>query len=272
MGKRVFLYGCIGIFVGFAVFPVIWMLSFSLRPVGEYFAKPPMWIPKRVTLKNYLSVFEYMPFLRYMFNSLVVALGATMGSTLIGVGAGYAIARFRFLGRVQFMALLLVSQMFPAVLLVIPLAMVINYMGFYNSYTGLIVVNVAVSIPFSVWMIKGYVETIPREIEEAALIDGCNVIEMIWRVLVPILRPGISAVAVYGFVLAWGEFVFALTLIGSDSMKTLPIAISMNFGQMFIDYDTVMPMAVMYAVPAILLSAVAQRGIAKGLSAGAVKY
>ena len=270
--RKCILYTQISVFVFFAIFPIFWMISYSVRPVSDFFAEEPIWISSNFTFEGYFKVFSSVPFARYAVNSLVVSIISTMCTTLIGLFAGYAFARFRFIGRDKLSTLLLITQMFPEIVLVIPLALIMRSLKFYDTYYSLIVTYMSITIPFSVWMIKGYVQTIPRELESAAIIDGCNLIQVIFRVIYPVIRPGVAAVAVYTFLIAWGEFVFALTFLGSEEMKTLPIGIAMNFGQYTFNYELIMPMAVMYAIPAVVICAIFQKNVVKGLTAGGLKF
>jgi len=196
-------------------------------------------------------------------------------STVIAVAfssfGAYGLSRFEFRGKGSFVTFLLVTQMFPAVMLLVPYFQIISSVGLYNTYPALIVTYVAFSIPFCTWMLWGYMQSIPKELDDAAAMDGCTPFGTFWRVVLPLCLPGIIATAIYSFITGWNEYIYALALMRSENMKTLPIGITALAGNDRLDWNALMATAVIAVIPMTIIFIFFQRHLVSGLSAGAVK-
>jgi multiple sugar transport system permease protein len=258
-------------------FPLYWMVNTSFKDLGAVFAMPPQWLPLKPTLDNFKNVLAsakgiQLNFLTYFKNSLLVCTGTVILSITIATFASYAFSRFRFGGRRFLLNLVLTSQMFPLTLLLISFYIFFARIGLLNTRTGLIVINTSFALPFCVWMLKGFFDRIPQEIEEAAMIDGCGTLQALVQVVLPMALPGIFAVAVFSFMVAWDEYLFALTLIGHDPFRTLPPGIVLSFvGQFEIRWGDMMAASIIATVPVLIIFLFFQRYLIQGLTEGAVK-
>jgi len=259
------------LFLAFLAFPVVWMLSTSLKPTTEIFQMPPTWIPEQATTAAYETLYEKGHFLRYLGNSLLIALATTGISVLVASMAGYAFARVTFVGRKAVLFGILAAQMVPGVLFLLPIFALIKELGLLNTHQGLILANVAFALPFSIWMMYGFYRHIPRDIEEAAWVDGCGVLRTFFKVVMPMARPGLVSCAIFSFLTAWDEFVFALALTTSDELKTLPVGLFSFIGQFGIEWNYLMAGAVLVTLPAMAFFLLFQKHVLSGFAAGAVK-
>lgn len=253
------------------LFPFLWMVSTSLKPPEEVFTPRPRWIPLNPTLRNFVNILGETPFPRYFLNSVVVAFVTMLLALVVTVFAGYALSRYRFRGKQAFSLWLLVSQMFPPMLLVIPIFVLMLKLGLYNTYASLIITYGTFALPFSTWMLKAYFDTVPLDLEEAAMVDGCTRLQALARVVLPLAAPGIVTVALFVFILAWQEYMFALTLTRTTDMRTLPVGISLFLGEYRVLWGSLMAGSVVVTAPVILLFSYLQRYIVQGLTLGAVK-
>ena len=255
--------------LAWSLFPIYWIATASLKTELSLYAKPPEWLFAPV-LDNYRRVLTNIPFLQYVSNSLVVAIGTTLGSLVLGVLAGYGFARFRFRGSDAVRFLVLVTRMAPRMALVVPYYLMMQKLGLLDTYTGLLVAYVSFALPFSIWLLIGFFADVPLEIEEAAMIDGCGRLGVLLRVVIPIVAPGLVVAAIFAFLVSWNEFLFALILSGVRA-KTLPVVIaglSTDVGPLYGDMSAA---AVMVMAPNIVMTLVLQRYLVKGLTLGAVK-
>lgn len=222
------------------------------------------------TWDNYKTVFR-SGFARFIANSLLICIVATAISTFVSVLAAYVFSRKSFkLKKVLFGSVLL-GQLFPWIILVTPLFIMFAKIGLLNSYAGIIFCYVAISVPFSVTLLVGYLETVPRELDEAAEMDGCNQMQIVWGIVFPVMVPGIVATATYAFLLMWTEFLFALAFLTKSELKTIPLALAQFFGESSVDWGAIMAASTMTTIPALLLFLPLQNWLASGLTAGAVK-
>ena len=267
----VFTYLLAALVFVFAVFPFLWMLMTSVKPNSEIFTRIPRLLPQHWSFQHYLAVFKYGGFGRYFLNSCLVALGTTVGSIIVGSLAAYAIARFRFPLRSVFLVLVLVVQMFPLVVLIIPLFIIMRRLHLLDTYAGLIVAYTTFTLPFGVWMLKGFFDSIPSSLEEAAMIDGCSRMSAFVRVILPVSAPGVAASSIYAFIGAWNEFMFAMTFINKEDMRTLPLGLQSFFGQFTVEWGPVMAASVVFTLPVLLFFLLVQKRLTTGLVKGAVK-
>ena len=249
----------------FLVYPVAYVFYGSLKPAGGMLGDA-----EGFTLANYRRIFA-SGFFTFTRNSLVICLAATGVSTVVSVCAAYVFSRFRFPGRRMLFAAVLLGQVFPWIVLVNPLFVVFARWGLINSYAGMIFCYTAFTIPFSVYMLTGYLATVPKSLDEAALIDGATRLQIVWRIVFPIMLPGIVATATYAFLLCWTEYLFALAFLTQTAMKTIPLGLYQFFGDDRIDWGAVMAASAIATLPTVILFLPLQSRLAAGLATGAVK-
>lgn len=254
-----------------AIFPFAWMLLSSIKTLPELYTVPPVWLPKVPTLANYAKVILASNIPRYFINSTVISLGSTALALLFAVFAAYGFARFRFRGRRFFQASILVGQLLPTATIIVPLYVTLGHLHLINTYLGLILVYLILTLPLSVWMLVGYFRAIPYELDEAAIIDGASRIGVLFRILLPLSLPGIVAVVVYAFVTTWNEFIFALCFATDSSVKTLPIGLAEFTSEFNVDWGAVMAASVLMTLPIAALFLAMQRMFIGGLTSGATK-
>ena len=255
----------------FNLLPFVFMLFTSLKTDQEAYAIPPTFWPKRATLDAYTQIIVWSDFPRYFLNSTIVSLGTALLSTVLGALAGYGFSRFNFRGRGSYMGLILATQMLPGVLLVGPYFKLLSAVGLYNTYLGLILAFTTITLPFSVWMMKGFVDTVPEELDHAALVDGCTPLGAFVRVVLPVIGPGMVATIVFAFLLAWGDLLWALVLTSSDDMAMVTLGLSRLVTQFRVIWPQLMAGSVIASVPCMVLYLTLQNYLVKGLTAGAVK-
>jgi len=253
----------------FGILPILLIFITSLREQVDIFANPLQFI-FMPTLENYRSILAEDNFSRYLKNSLIVGLSATAITLLLGCMAAYGLARFKFFGRSTFAYTTLLLRTVPLAVLAIPVFMIWNEFKLINSLWGLILLYVAVNLPFTIWLLYGFVTQIPQELEEAAAIDGCGSIGIFWRIVLPLMAPGLAAASIFTFRIAWNEFILALVLT-DRATRTLPVATSLFITDIGVDWGKVMAMASLIAIPPLIFTFVAAKQIITGLTAGAVK-
>jgi multiple sugar transport system permease protein len=257
------------------LFPLYTIVVSSIKPLGDvrgHFT----WIPSHVTLRPYVDIWHTIPLGHYFLNSVVVSLAATVCSVTLAIFAAYAISRYRFRGRSAFTLTVLSTQMFPGILFLLPLFVIfVNLerstgVALYGTRLGLIVTYLTFSLPFSIWMLVGYFDSIPRELEQAALVDGATPLGALFRILIPVSLPGIVAVAIFAFITAWGEVLFA-SVLTTDSTRTLAIGLRNYASQSSVYWNQVMAAAIVVSAPVVVAFLALQRYIVRGLTAGGVK-
>ncbi|MGA9365330.1 MAG: carbohydrate ABC transporter permease [Bacteroidota bacterium] len=251
--------------------PFLWMLSTSLKPLPEVNKYPPEWTSPNMNLQPYRDMFFYLPFSRYTLNSLIVASSATVLTLLIGSLAGFAFARFHFAGKRVLLLVFLLSQMLPGASVIIPLFQLVSTTHLYDTHIGLILTHTSVLLPFVIWLLYGFFRAIPREVEDAALIDGCSRLTALRRAILPLALPGIGATALFAFLGSWNEFFFALLLTNSDSARTIPVGIGLFVGEYSDVWNQMSAAAVLFSIPPLLLFLLTRRTFVKGLAAGALQ-
>jgi multiple sugar transport system permease protein len=255
----------------FNLLPFFFMLSTSLKTEQESYAIPPTFWPTQVTLDAYAQILLWTNFPAYFLNSAIVSLGTALFSTLLGALAGYGFSRYNFRGRESYMGLILATQMLPGVLLVGPYFKLLAAVGLYNTYLGLILAFTTITLPFSAWMLKGFIDTVPEELDHAALVDGCSPLGAFVRVVLPVIGPGMVATIVFAFLLAWGDLLWALILTGGDDMAMVTLGLTRLVTQFRIIWPQLMAGSIIASVPCMVLYLALQDYLVKGLTAGAVK-
>lgn len=254
------------------VFPLLWMISTSFKPGNEIFTKIPRWIPKQPTIENYRFMLLHTTYPVYYLNTLKVSIITTVFALVISVFAGYSLSRFRFRGRGFLGVLIIAVQMFPYVLLVIPMFIVMRSLGLINTHLSLIIAYSTFALPFSTWMLKGYFDTISVSLEEAAIIDGCRRSQILFRIILPLSAPGLVAVAMFTFILGWREYIYALAFTRSEKLRLLTVGLALMQGQHGrISWGQIMSGAVLACIPAILVFTILQKYMVQGFTRGAVK-
>jgi multiple sugar transport system permease protein/raffinose/stachyose/melibiose transport system permease protein len=250
--------------------PFLWMFSVSIKPVTEPFSIPPRLWPQQPTLENYRNAF-YPEFRRYFLNSIIVSVSTMILAISIGLLAAYSFGRFRFPGMRLVLIAIILAQMFPVATMIIPLYRIMNGLKLINTYPALILAYLTLTLPVTIWMLRGFIQNIPPDLEEAAMVDGCTRLQAFWRLVVPLAKPGIAATAVWIAVVTWQEFLFALAFTTTRDMRTIPVGMADFQGQFGIRYEELMSSSVMVSVPIIVLFFFLQRYFVAGLTAGATK-
>lgn len=264
-------YAVLLAFAFIAVYPITQIITISLRPGDQLLSTSLAFIPEGATLDNYRVLFAETPFLRWLFNSVVVSAVVTVTGVALASTAGYALSRFRFWGRGGMLSGLLVTQMFPATMLLLPLYVMLISLELLNSYVGLIIIYSATALPFCVWQMKGYYDTIPVALEEAARIDGCTPWQAFTKVIFPLARPALVITALFSFMTAWNEYVVANVVLQDIDLFTLPLGLKMFQGDMTTQWGLYAAGALVVSVPVVLLFLALSRYLIGGLTLGAVK-
>jgi N,N'-diacetylchitobiose transport system permease protein len=252
------------------LFPVYWILNTAFKPADEVLALTPTFLPKDPTFANFLSAFKAPLFLTNMLNGLIVTLLAVAGALVVGFLAALAIARFQFYGRKAIILVVLGVQLVPFISLLIPLFLMLQSASLTNSLIGVSITYLVLILPYTVWTLRGFISAIPRELDEAALIDGCSRAQVFWRIILPLTGPGLVATSVYGFIQAWNEFIIINTL-NSPDKQNLMAWLLQNQTTRGTAWGPLMAGAIITSIPVVIFFLIIQRNIATGLTAGAVK-
>lgn len=252
------------------LFPIAWMLTVSVRPNVEVMKIPPDWIPQVFTMAAYEKVLGSPRYLKTFVNTYFVALAVTLVSLFIGAMAAYALARFRFRGQRAVLMFLITTQMFPLVLLCIPYFQVVVKLGLYDTLTSLVVVYVTFTLPFCILMLRSYFAQIPKDMEEAAMVDGCSRVGAILRTLLPLSYPALIGAGLYTFLLAWNEFLFAVALIESWEKRVITMAIYSLLAEFVTEWSMMMAFSVLASAPLVVAFIFLQRYMVRGMTAGAI--
>jgi multiple sugar transport system permease protein len=255
--------------------PIVWMLIASLSPQADLISRPMKWWPSTLYLDRYVEIFQGEgvgeTFRAGLRNSLIVATFTVLIAMTVGILGAYAFARLKFRFRGLTLMVFLISYMLPQIALLIPLYFILNSLNLLDNVVGLIIVDLSLVVPFTLWILSNYFLTLPTELEEAARIDGCSRMGALWRVILPTARPGIFAALMFSFLLAWDEFMYALIFTSSDAAKTLPVAISEFAGRYTTDFGLVAAGGLIAAIPPLVIAVIFQRYVVSGMTAGAVK-
>jgi N,N'-diacetylchitobiose transport system permease protein len=252
------------------IFPVYWVLNTAFKPADEVLRFEPTFIPAHPTLDNFVSAFKAPLFLQDLLNGLIMTALAVVGALIVGFLAALAIARFKFYGRRGVILVVLGVQLVPFLALLIPLFLMLQPVGLTNSILGVAITYLVILLPYTVWTLRGFISAIPRELDEAALIDGCTQAQVFWRIILPLTGPGLVATSVYGFILAWNEFIIVNTL-NSPAKQNLMAWLLQNQTTRGTAWGPLMAGAIITSIPVVIFFLIIQRNIATGLTAGAVK-
>jgi multiple sugar transport system permease protein len=269
--RRASLYAVVLVVCGLVLFPIYWMLVTSLRPTKYTITYPPAFWPEEIRWAAYLELFQTIPIANWLRNTFAVSLGTTVLCLALSILGAYALSNFRWRGRGVFGFALLGTQMLPEALLVIPIFIIFRQLGLLDSLQGLVVVDAAFVVPVCVWILKGFFDTIPNEVCEAAMVDGCNRLGVLWRIVLPLSLPALVAVAVVAFFEGWNEYMFASTFITTTSLRVASIGLASFIGELATPVELVLAGATVFTVAPVIFYLFMQRSIVSGLTGGAVK-
>jgi len=270
---RVLKYAAVIIAVLVALIPVYWMVTISLKSEADHFAVPPGWVGFKPTFEHYREAFFARSFGRYLLTSAVVSVSSTALAMAIGTLAAYGLARLRMPARVnKHVSLWILStRMFPPIVTIVPLFLMMRDLRLLNTVASLVIVYTAFNLPFVVWMMRGFFQELPRELEEAAMVDGDSRMGALVRVILPLVAPGLAATAVFCLIVSWNEFLFALVLAQTEAAMTMPVGIAGRVTQYEIKWGVMSAAGVVAMVPILVFAMAVQRYLVRGLSLGAVK-
>jgi ABC-type glycerol-3-phosphate transport system permease component len=255
----------------FTAFPFAWMISTAFKESREIFVTPPTLWPRDFTTDNLARLFEETRFLTYFKNSLVVSLSTVATTLLFSTPAAYSLTRFRFYGREKVAALILFTYMFAPIMIIIPFYVMVRFLGLTNTHVGLVMAYTAFCLPFNLWMLRTFFQSIPVEIEEAAMIDGASRFQAVIRVVLPLALPGIVATGIFTFILAWNDYIFARVLLSADELKTLPVGIADLYNASVVDWGMIMAAGLLVIAPVAGVFVFIQKYLVAGWGAGGVK-
>ena len=268
----------VALFLAMAVIcvPGLWVVLNSFRPTVDILAKPPRWIPDELNLDHYRAMFGAVgeggvPVGQYFVNSLIISVTSTVIAILVGMAGGYAFARFHFKGKAAIFVGMMLSRAVPGVSLSLPLFIVMARTGLIDTHIGLILVYVAINVPFTIWLTDGFFRQVPKELAEAAEIDGCTRWQAFWRVEFPVARAGVASAAIFAFLTSWNEYALASQLTRSTFSKTMPVGLRDFTSEFTINWGGMSALAVLMIIPALLLTFVVQKHLISGLTFGGVK-
>jgi multiple sugar transport system permease protein len=265
------LYFAIFLYVAFALLPIYWTVKISVTPQNLLYSEGIKLWPSRMTMENYVTVLEASDFPRYFLNSLIVSIATAVIVTAVASLAGYALSRFSFRNKAWVSLVLLLTQTFPLVMVIPPIFRIMSQLGLTDNLYGLIVIYTAFNIAFATFLMQSFFDGVPKDLEEAAMIDGCTRVAALRRIILPLTLPGMGATVAFVFTAAWSELLFALMLINSESQKTFSVGLLTFIGKFAVDWGQMMAASVMALIPVCLFFAFLQRYLVTGLTAGAVK-
>ena len=257
--------------------PGLWVVLSAFRPNGEILTKPAIWIPRDMSLDNFRAIFGYgedmvaIPVASYFWNSLVISLTSTVIAVLIGMAGGYAFARYRFPAKGPIFLWLMLSRTVPGIALSLPVFIIWSRLGIIDTKPGVILVFVAINVPFTIWLTEGFFRQVPKDLNEAAQIDGCTPWQAFWKIEFPLAKSGIASAGIFAFLTSWNEYALASQLTRSTDSKTLPVGLMDFTAQFTIDWAGMCAMAVIIIVPALILTFLVQKHLIAGLTFGGVK-
>ncbi len=259
------------IFTLVALYPVINVFTISIRPNDRLLSTSLSIIPDKATFKQYVELFTNRPFLTWVWNSTIVSFVVTITGVVLASTAGYALSRFQFMGKQFSMLGLLTTQMFPATMLLLPMYIMLIKLGLINSYLGIIIVYSATALPFCVWQMKGYYDTIPLSLEESARIDGCNRWQAFYKIIFPLAAPALVITALFSFMTAWSEYIVAAQVLQDTSLYTLPLGLKSFQSNLTTEWGLYAAAALIVSIPVVILFIVLSKWLVSGLTLGSVK-
>jgi ABC-type glycerol-3-phosphate transport system permease component len=270
-GRALGLYaGAAALLIGGA-FPLIWMLSTALKPSGEIFATPPTLVPAQPTMTNFTRLLAETNFLVFFKNSLAVSLATVLLTLSVSALGAYSLTRYTFAGREKVAGLILLTYMFAPIMIIIPFYILVKQVGIANTRLALVLSYTTFCLPFCLWLLRAFFQSIPLELEEAAQVDGAHRGKAVWYVVLPLALPGLIAAGIFTFILAWNDFLFALVLITSEELKTLPVGVNDLFNATIVDWGMIMAAGVLITAPTVAFFVAIQRYLIQGWGAGGVK-
>lgn len=269
--RQVFIVGLTTLAAIVILTPVVWMINAALRPIKEVLTYPPQLDPSQLTFKYMAALIENERYRGYFANSTILALSTLVITITLGLLAAYGFSRFKMAGGRIMLLGIMALLMLPSVTLIIPYFRLAHLVGLYDTLLGLIVVNSAFILPISIWLLKGYMDAIPIDLEEAAMIDGCTRLQAMWKILVPLSVPGIVSTGTFAFIFAWNEFLLAVTLTDTATSQPLTIGLAAFFGQFIRDWNSIMALSTITSLPLMIIFVIFQRWVVQGMTSGAVK-
>ena len=269
--RRALLYAAAFGLAAQAVLPLLWMLSTSLKPAREIFATPPTLVPGAPTLENFARLVSDSLFLTYFKNSVVVSGLTVLLTMLVGAAGAYSLTRFSFPGREAIAKLILCTYMFAPIMIVIPIYILVRRLGIVNTHTALVLSYSSFCLPFALWLLRAFFQSIPIELEEAAHVAGAGRVRAVLYVVAPLALPGLIATSIFTFTLAWNDYIFTRILIASDELKTLPVGVQDLFAAAVVDWGLIMAAGMLITIPALAFFMAVQRHLVAGWGSGGLK-
>ena len=267
----VFVLFAAALLVIFAGFPFAWMISTAFKESREIFATPPSLLPRSFTLDNLQRLFVETRALTYLKNSIIVSLSTVAVTIAVATPAAYSLTRFRFPGREQLAGTILFTYMFSPIMIIVPFYVMMRFLCLTNTHLGLVLAYTAFCLPFSLWMLRTFFQSIPIDIEQAAMVDGANRVETVLYIVLPLSLPGVLATSIFTFVLTWNDYIFARILISADELKTLPVGIADLYNASVVDWGMIMAAGLIILTPVLAVFFLIQKYMVVGLGAGALK-
>lgn len=276
--KKIILYIVTAILSIIILLPAFWIILSSFRPPKDILAKPAVWVPRNLSFKSYIMVFSgakhgkfAVPVPSYFRNSIIISFSTTFFAIGIGMLGGYAFSRYRFRGKNTIFLLIMLSRTVPGIALGLPLMIFYSYAKLIDTKTGMILVYLALTVPFTIWLTDGFFREIPSELSESAQIDGCSKWKAFWRIDFPLAGPGIGAAGIFAFLICWNEFAIANVLTRTLKSKTIPVGLFDFVSEFFLDWRGMCTLAVIMLIPAVIITFIIQKNLVKGLTFGALK-
>jgi arabinogalactan oligomer/maltooligosaccharide transport system permease protein len=264
-------YAVLIIFCAIAVYPILQVVTISLRPADRLLSTSLEIIPQDATVSNYVRLFRDQPFLLWMWNSILVSAIVTITGVVLAAMCGYAFSRFNFIGKKIGLLSLLTTQMFPATMLLLPLYIMLIKLGLINTYLGVIIIYAATALPFTIWTMKGYYDTIPYSLEEAARIDGCNQWQAFYKIILPLAAPALVITALFSFMTAWAEYLVAAQILQDSQLWTLPLGLKSFESNMSTEWGLYGASSIIVTIPVVVLFLALSKYLVSGLTLGSVK-
>lgn len=269
--RQSIIYILVALLLIFVLFPFAWMVSIALKTPEEQFRVPPTLLPSHFTLQNFLTLSQHPVFIHFFLNSILIASTTTLLVVFVTIFCAYSFSRLKFPGRTSLLSIIILTQLFPLAAIIVPIYIIMSRVGLINTHFSLIIAYLSFTVPISVWLLRGFIQGIPPELEEAAMVDGCGRLQAFIKIILPLSRPGIAATAAYIFFVSWQEFMFALTFITDEHKRTLTVGILDFVGQYTTDWGSLMAASVCICLPVFVLFLILQKQLITGLTRGALK-